>query len=414
QPLGVRTFRFDAEKGFFLNGRPYPLRGVNRHQDFQDKGWAIGPAEMETDIGIMLEMGCNAVRLVHYPHADEFHRLCDERGLVVWSEFLMHSGTSLPKWDETRQNAAEFVKQNYNHPSIACWSLWNELKARETRFEERAEFCRRLGLAFKQLDPDRPTTCATDRLEDGQKELNEIPDVLGCNKYPGWYYGAPEDWAAVLAEMRQKFPKTPWCISEYGAGASILQHDVAPARPAGKGGPNASMFHSEEWQAAAHERIWKQLRQAPWLWGTFIWVGFDLSSVGRNEGDRPGINDKGLVTYDRKVRKDAWYVDRANWNPEPMVYIAGRRFTPRPSGPAAVKVYSNCPEVELFVVGKSQGVRREGEDCVFVWDSVALPEGDVRVEAVARRDGRTLRDECVWKCSPAAPGNLDLSGRSKQ
>ncbi|HTS00289.1 MAG TPA: glycoside hydrolase family 2 TIM barrel-domain containing protein, partial [Bacteroidota bacterium] len=342
QKFGLRTFDFDPARGFLLNGRPYPLHGVNRHQDREGKGWAIGQNEHEEDFRLIMDMGCTAVRLAHYEQAPEFYDLCDSGGLVVWAELSLvdRIGLSAAFASSCREQLAELILQNYNHPSIVAWSLANELipDGREAAYSSLM-----IGLndEARILDPGRRTTLASRGSYDWTSSLNTITDVIGYNLYKGWYEGTPGDFGPYVDALHARRPDRAMAISEYGAGAGIHQHEDPPSQPSPSG-----RWHPEEWQCALHESTWTAIAARPWIWGAFVWNMFDFASDGRSEGEMPGRNDKGLVTYDRRVKKDAYYWYRANWNPEPMVHITGRRFSPRRS-PCDVKVYSNCESVAL-------------------------------------------------------------------
>jgi len=423
QPLGLRYFSADAESGFSLNGKPYAIRGVNSSQERFGKGRALSPADMEQDMSILLELGCNGFR-THSQSSDFFYNLCNKSGVLVWAQIPFSGGgwTSKelddPKGEfstspgaepnskafaeNTRQQLTEMIKQNFNHPSIVFWGLWNEIGSPKSDADKGLQ--KSLNILSKDLDPTRLTTGANN-----DNNNNKITDVYSRNAYYGWYGGTPEDLTTQLPIMLETALGKPLIISEYGAGASILQHVAKPSKISPKG-----PWHPEEWQAIIHERTWRIFSKAPYLNAVFLFKGFDSSSLERDEGDHPGRNDKGLVTGDRNTRKDAFYFYKANWNSEPMVYITGRRFTPHPSGFFPVKVYSNCTEVELKLNGQSQGVLKNGDQDIFAWDKITLPEGDVRVEALGKRDAIVVTDQCTWKCSSDAPAKLDLSGRAKQ
>jgi beta-galactosidase len=227
---------------------------------------------------------------------------------------------------------------------------------------------------------------------------NWFMDITGFNRYEGWYKDRLEDWPATLDAFHQAYPNRAIAMSEYGAGASVKQHEVYPATHPAPGGH----WHPEEWQAMVHEAAYGAMKDRPWLWGTFLWCMFDFASDRRAEGDRDGINDKGLVTADRKIRKDAFYFYKAHWTTAPFVYITSRRFNPRPPGQTTLKVYSNCDAVELFLNGKSIG-RRAARNHVFVWQGVNLPLGKVQVRAVGERDGKQYKDNVKWTISRNAP-----------
>jgi beta-galactosidase len=399
QPLGLRFFNVDPEKGFFLNGKPYPLRGVNRHQDREGMGWAIGMKEQREDFRLITDMGCTAVRLAHYQHAQEFYDLCDRGGIVVWAELALvdevHPCAQFA--DCCRDQLRELIKQNFNHPSIVFWSLSNELIP-DGREEITTDLVVSLNALAKSLDPVRYTTLASRSNYDWSLRINNITDVIGYNLYKGWYEKAVEDFGPCVDTLHRRLPGRPFCISEYGAGAGIHQHEFPAMKPEPGGA-----WHPEEWQSILHESTWKAIAERPWIWGAFVWNMFDFGSDGRSEGELPGRNDKGLVTYDRKVKKDAFFWYRANWNPSPLVHITGKRFTPRRSGPSDVKVYSNCDSVSLFVNGAPAGAK-ECSARVVVWRAVDFHEGRNSIRAVGAGKLGTVRDSCTVTCEVAAGG----------
>ena len=390
QPLGLRSFRVDPEKGFFLNGVSYPLHGVNRHQDRLNMGWAITAKEQREDYGLIEELGCTVVRLPHYQHAQSFYNLCDTGGIVVWAELAMvdHVTESERFEDNCKQQLTELILQNYNHPSICFWSMENELIP-DPNPAFYGKIVKDLHELAKSLDPDRLTTVASRSNYDGKDLINAATDVIGYNVYKGWYEGMPEEFAAYADTLHRRFPNRPMAISEYGAGAGTTQHELPPAKPSPQG-----RWHPEEWQAVVHETIWKAMAQRPYLWGTFVWNMFDFASDGRSEGEQPGRNDKGLVTYDRKIKKDAFYWYKSNWNPQPMVHLTSKRFEPRPAGRTYFKVYSNCASVELLLDGKLLG-RKSNEGNIFLWEET-VPPGSHLVLARGVGRGEAVVDTCTW------------------
>lgn len=389
QPIGFRSYKVDPNSGFWLNGKPYRLHGVNRHQDRLDKGWAISDADHQEDARILAELGCNAVRLAHYQHSQTFYDQCDRLGLIVWAELplidkMEPDNTALRA--NLDQQLTELITQSFNHPSICFWSLFNELRVtKEKPVGFYAPAIRQLNGLAKSLDPTRLTAAASCVPND--VPVNTIPDVIGFNTYPGWYSGEPRDFARYLDDIHTTYPAQCVGITEYGAGASIHQHEVPPQKPKHNG-----PWHPEEWQSLVHESDWAIASQRPWIWGTFVWNGFDFAIDRRKEGDQPGRNDKGLGTYDRKVRKDAYRFYQANWTSAPMVSIASRRFTPRPAGETTVTVYSNCEEVELSLNGKSLGSRKPDGIHVLRWP-VTLTTGTASLRAVSKE----AQDEVTWQ-----------------
>lgn len=392
QPVGLRSFRFDKDLGFFLNGAHYPLYGVNRHQDRLDKGWAIGPREHDEDFKLIQELGCTAVRLAHYQHAQYFYDLCDRGGMVVWAEIPLVNalGASDAFAENARQQLSELIKQNFNHPSIVVWSLFNELHSKTSWNEppEKWDLIPELNKQAKELDPTRPTTAAVCILP--QYPLNLVTDTIGFNRYAGWYFGKPSDLPGVLDGMRTTIPDRAIGISEYGAGACIDQHELNPQQPKPTG-----HWHPEEYQSVLHEQAWKDMKARPWIWCEFIWNLCDFAVDNRDEGDQLGRNDKGLVTYDRKTKKDAFFWYKANWSNTPFVYITSRRFVKRTEPQTPVKLYSNCDTIQLRVNGVS---RRPipSDDHIFLWNNITLKRGPNHIVATGIRNGKKYTDSCVW------------------
>jgi beta-galactosidase len=411
QPLGLRFFSIDPDKGFSLNGQPYPLHGVNRHQDRIDMGWAIGPDQHQEDFNLIMEMGCTGIRLAHYQHAQDFYDLCDHGGLVVWAEACLvnHVSTSEAFDTAALEQVRELIKQNYNHPSICFWSLFNELRSANAKADPQSdpevrhqiELVTKLNVLAHQLDSTRLTTAASNLL-DPTYPRNTITDIMGYNAYAGWYNGPPTAWPKVLDALHAAHPTHAVGISEYGAGASAFQHQAATTQPK----PNLNPWHPEEWQMTVHEAAWQAMQQRPWLWGTFLWNMFDFASDARSEGDNPGRNDKGLVTYDRKTKKDTFYFYKANWSTDPFVYITDRRFTPRNVATSSVKIYSNCDSVELFLNNQSLGSRQPDDIHRFIWDNVTLKTGDNQLRALSKFAGATHEDSCTITFDPAAPDHV--------
>jgi beta-galactosidase len=393
QPLGLRFYSVDPDNGFLLNGRPYHLHGVNRHQDFMGKGWAISDADMDRDISIIKELGATVVRCAHYQHSDYFYSLCDAAGILVWAEIpQVNVIRDTPEFENTSRNQLlDLIRQNINHPSIFVWSLGNEIGSGS---DDPHRELQNLNALAAGEDPTRPSIEAT--MTDARPQMNKIPDLLGWNIYPGWYRGAKEDYGHQLDTLRESSRHGGFCVSEYGAGANPAQHEQNPAQP-----KPASQWHPEEWQAELHETAWAAMKKRPFVWGAFVWCMFDFAVSARHEGGVEGLNDKGLVTRDRKIKKDAFYFYKANWSDEPVLYIASRRFTARTNAITDVKVYSNAKEPQLFINGVSQGGRDGGENAVFIWKNLTLSPGENKISARAQAGGQALADECVWNLQSA-------------
>ena len=388
QPLGLRYYSIDPDKGFFLNGQPYNLHGVDRHQDFMNEGWAISDADMDTDISLIKEIGATVVRCAHYQHSDYFYSLCDQAGILVWAEIpQVNIIRDTPEFENTSRNQLlDLIRQSINHPSIFVWSLSNEIGGGSD--DPHRELQDLANVAHGE-DPTRPTIEAT--MTEARPQMNKIPDLLGWNIYPGWYGGSMNDYGRELDSLRNTSHDGGFCLSEYGAGANPAQHEQNPKQPRADG-----QWHPEEWQAEVHEAAWAAIKSRPFVWASFAWCMFDFAVSTRHEGGTPGLNDKGFVTRDRKTKKDVFYFYKANWSDEPVLYITDRRFTERTNAVTNVKIYSNATKVELLLNGFSQGERSDGTNCVFVWKGIILSPGENQVEARAERDGKSLNDSCVW------------------
>ncbi len=346
--FGCRKFEIDPQKGFFLNGRFYPLRGVSRHQDRKGVGVAITKEMMEEDLALILEMGANTIRLAHYQHAQVFYDLCDEKGLVIWAEIPyitmhMHNGRA-----NTLTQMEELIVQNYNHPCIAVWGLSNEITAASPVNEELLENHRALNDLAHRLDPTRPTTMANVFMLEITSPILEIPDVNSYNLYFGWYLGELDQNDDFFDEYHAKYPDRCIGFSEYGADANPAYQTSHPERG----------DYTETYQCVYHEHMAKMIAERPWLWATHVWNMFDFAADGRDEGGKNGENQKGLVTFDRKIKKDAFYLYKAYWSKDAFVHTCGSRYVDRAEDVTEVKVYSNLPEVALYVDGRLQETKQ--------------------------------------------------------
>jgi beta-galactosidase len=394
QPLGLRYFHVDPQRGFILNGKPMQIHGVDLHQD-GTAGWAVSEQDEDRDMALMREMGVDGVRLAHYQHSDHFHTLCDRNGVLAWSELALVN--NVHHSDEfranVRQQLTELIRQNFNHPAIVMWSMHNEIGSRD----QPTDIIEELAALAHQEDPTRPTTGAAsgDTMANLPGVMKAL-DLVSLNIYSGWYGGKSEELAAELDKYNLKNGSRGVSLSEYGAGASIHQHRQGMTE---KPVP-ASRFHPEEWQAIQHEIQYPIVQARPYIWGSFVWCMFDFSSAGRHEGDTDGINDKGLVTRDRVTRKDAFYFYKAHWNPQPMIYLTSRRDSQRKSAATDIKIYSNSPQVTVKLNGKSLGEAIRVADRVFVLKAVTLAEGDNVVEAEGSVNGKAIKDSCHWTYAP--------------
>lgn len=407
EPLGVRSFRVDANEGFFLNGAHLDLHGASRHQDRPGKGWALSPEDHAEDMAIMADMGANTVRMAHYQHAPEWLDAADKTGMVAWAEIPFVNAASFGDdegtpalHDNAREQLIELIRQNYNHPSVMFWSVGNEVDigasfGRGKPAHSRALLAELNALAHQE-DTTRLTTFAdcceeTNSLPNGQQPemLAGTTDVMGYNRYYGWYYDAPAKLGKMLDHFHAKHPTVPLSVSEYGAGGALTQHsdDLTGAPIRAWGRP-----HPEEFQDYYHEESWKQLKARHYLFANWIWNMFDFSSDLRQEGDAIDLNDKGVVTYDRKTRKDAFYFYRANWSDKPTLHLVGRRYAERAYVLNDIKAYSNADAVTLSIDGQ-QIAAQPCPDRICVWPQITLHAGANHIVGTAMIHGVAVRDE---------------------
>ncbi len=378
---GVRSFACDPDKGFLLNGIPMPLRGVSRHQDLLYQGNALSREDHYRDARIIKELGANTVRLAHYQHSQDFYDACDELGFVVWAEipFISVMNPDPAAHENCITQLQELVIQNYNHPCICFWGISNEILIGGIS-EQLVENHRELNALCKKLDPTRLTTIAHVTMTPLDSPLHGITDVESYNHYFGWYGGKMEDNGPWLDRFHEMHPGICLGLSEYGCEGILTYHSPDPA----------CKDYSEEYQALYHEHMAKVLEERPWLWSSHVWNMFDFGCAARDEGGVSGRNNKGLVTMDRLVKKDSYYIYKAYWNREPMVHLCGRRYAKRAGEYTDIRVYSNQKVVSLYVNGKLAGV--QNGDKVFVF-RVALEDEFNQILAVARTGSASVWPE---------------------
>jgi len=389
---GVRDIRLDPARGVLLNGAPYAVHGVNVHQTFlPGKATAVTDADIDADYRILSDLGVTGVRHAHYQHPQRAYDLADRMGWLVWTEMPLNAevGTGQAFLANSVQQLRELLRQNSNHPSVMVWGLGNEIYKVDAASATVLALLQRVA---RREEPDRPTVYANCCAPiDGPQASHT--DAAGSNVYYGWYDGEFADLGPFLDNNHARRPATPLAVSEYGAGGSALQQQDPPQRP-----QPAGRWHPEQYQARYHEAAWPQLAQRSWLWGKFIWLGFDFPSAFRNEGDQPGFNDKGLVNYDRTVKKDAYFWYQANWTDgasRPMAYITSRRHTRRETADVEVKVYSNQPTARLAVNGVDLG-EKAVTGHIATWP-VRLAPGANRVSVTAGKADDTVE----WYYAPA-------------
>ena len=366
ETYGYRSVHVDPDKGFFLNGKSYPLHGVSRHQDRQDMGWAITPKEHEEDIALIKEVGANTIRLAHYQHDQYFYSLCDHTGFVLWAEipFISQFIPTQEAHDNTISQMTELIAQNYNHPSIFFWGISNEITIAgesEALYQNLTE----LNALAKKLDPSRLTTMAQVSMVPMDSEHTYITDLQSYNHYFGWYVGDVEDNGPWLDKFHALNPDRCLGVSEYGAENILKWHTAYPD----------NHDYTEEYASHYHHEMLKTFATRPYLWATHVWNMFDFAADARDEGGVQGRNNKGLVTYDRKTKKDAFYIYQAYWTTKPMVHVCGERFVDRAPDERFIDVYTNCDEVTLYVNGEAVATKA-AVDHEVLFENVALRDGD--------------------------------------
>ncbi|MBN1417012.1 MAG: DUF4982 domain-containing protein [Bacteroidales bacterium] len=386
QPLGIRYFSVERDSGLILNRESYPLYGVCRHQEWRGKGPALSDQEHEKDIALIREIGANGIRFAHYQQADIMYRLCDEYGLVAWAEIPntpSYRGGIPSYLQNCRQQLIELVKQNYNHPSILFWGLYNEIPIP-------AADVKLLHETVKQTDPYRLTTQA----DFAQPEARHyVTDVAAWNWYFGWYYGNLGDYSPWYDRLHAEHPTLAAGLSEYGAEACITQQQDPPQRP-----DPAGRFFPEQYQILYHETVWDEIKDRRDIWCKFIWNMFDFSWTTVTRGDKPYMNYKGLITHDRQVKKDAFYFYKANWSEDPVLHIVGKRDSVKTNPEVQVLVYTNLPEAELTVNGNRVSKKpMESDIHKITWENIVLKKGLNQITVVGISEDRIYTDHCEWE-----------------
>ncbi len=383
--FGIRSFEIDPQKGFILNGCEYPLRGVSRHQDRPDIGNALLPEHHKEDIELICEMGANTIRLAHYQHSQVFYDLCDEKGLVVWAEIPYISRHMPNGLENTKSQMTELVCQNYNHPCIVTWGLSNEITMGGASDKSLIENHKILNDLVHSLDKTRPTTIAAITMCSPDEEYVHISDVLSYNHYFGWYGGNVSMYGPWFDNFHKKYPDKAIGISEYGCEA-LDWHTSDPQQG----------DYTEEYQAYYHEELIKQIMDRKYLWATHVWNMFDFAADARCEGGENGMNHKGLVSFDRKYKKDSFYAYKAWLSDEPFVHICSKRYVERVEDVTKVTVYTNQNEVELFVNGESIGKQERGKYPFFYFDVKNEGETNITAKAGECEDSAVIRKVDVF------------------
>lgn len=389
QPLGVRSFRIDATKGFILNGEPYRLYGVARHQEWQDQGSALTDAEHRRDMALMAEMGVTSLRLAHYQQSETMYALADSLGILVWAEIPWVNKSTGQEANNAERQLSELILQNQNHPSIFVWGLHNEVYAKDTA-EAQVALTRRLHELAKGFDPDRPTV-TTSGYGDLNRPMNWHADLQAMNRYIGWYDdGGMEGLEAWIQGIERDRPQGGVAIGEYGAEGNVMQHSENDRT---HGDPEKGQFFPEEYQTRFHETQWAQISRHPAIWASYVWNMFDFAVPKWNRGGVVARNQKGLVTYDRQTKKDAFFFYKASWTTTPVLHIADKRLVTRTKPTMTLTVYSNLGAPTATVRGRSLGAPRSGgSPAHWIWTNVPLVAGDNPVKVTITKNGRSYSD----------------------
>lgn len=401
--FGFRKVSFDKDHGFMLNDKPYPVYGVARHQDKKDKGWALSHADNLDDMLIINEMGATAIRMAHYPQSNDIHSIADSLGILVWDEVpLVNEVRNTEAFnDNTKRMMLEMIYQLYNHPSVCWWGLFNEIDYPETSAS--STIFNQLNDMAHEHGGNRLTTSASNK---GKRYYNGITDAPAWNNYPGWYWmlrwpkeennkGRMDGFSKWIDYRSEEIEGRRFALSEYGAGANTEHHmeELPEQLIETWRGP----FHPEEWQSHVHEEAWRTIKKhSKQLWGSFIWAMFDFIVPGWNEGGINNLNDKGLVTADRKTRKDAFYFYKANWTKEPMAYICSSRMGNRKKADTGVRVYSNCDKVELLINGKKTATGIPDDINICSFKDIKLKEGANKISVYGYKGRKKVTDSCTW------------------
>ncbi|MEN8153087.1 MAG: glycoside hydrolase family 2 TIM barrel-domain containing protein [Acidobacteriota bacterium] len=393
QKIGIRSYSIDTEKGFILNGEPYRLYGVCRHQEWEDLGNALLPEHHKKDMDMINEIGATSIRLAHYQQADYMYSLADSMGILVWAEIPFVNGYKSSADGNAMQQLSELIKQNFNHPSIFVWGLHNEVFKGKI-ITRPVNLTRKLHNLAKTLDPSRYTVAVSNRWWNFDLPVHEIADLQGYNQYTGWYGGKPEELQNWIRNYHSAKPDIRFSVSEYGAGGNIAHqsNDISvPPHP-------MSQFFPEGYHSRYHEATWSAIESSPFIWASYVWNMFDFSVPEWNRGGIKGRNHKGLVTYDRETRKDAFFWYKANWSEEPVLHLAGRRNNSSDKETYTVKAYCNFGSPEVFINEKSIGKMNKGIYSVkYVLKGISLQKGENKIEIKAVHKGKTYSDEFILK-----------------
>lgn len=392
QPLGVRKYEIIAGKGFYLNGEKYPMYGVCRHQDWWGLGSALKNENHDFDLAQIMDVGVTTVRFAHYQQSDYLYSRCDSLGLIVWAEIPFVNRVTGYEAENAQSQLRELIRQNFNHPSIYVWGLHNEVYHPH---EYTSQLTAALHDLAKTEDPDRYTV-SVNGYGHMEHPVNLNADIQGMNRYFGWYEKKIQDIDAWVEGLEEKYPYEKLMLSEYGADANIYHQTEYLGQSLNWTKP----YYPETFQTKTHEYQWSVIARHPYIIASYLWNMFDFATPMADRGGIPGRNMKGLMTFDRKTRKDSYFWYKANWSKEPVLHLTQRRNVDREKQETSVTVYSNIGMPKVFLNGRElQGVRKGYTDVHYVFDHVTLGDGKNRLKAVVSRDGKEYTDEIEWNYS---------------
>ena len=389
QPLGFRKYEIIAGKGFYLNGEKYPMYGVTRHQDWWGLGSALGREQHDADLAAILDIGATTIRLAHYQQSDYFYSRCDSLGLIVWAEIPFVNRVSTQEGPNAKEQLRELIRQSFNHPSIYVWGLHNEVYV-PTAYT--TALTRQLHDVAKTEDPDRYTV-SVNGYGHMEHPVNRNADIQGMNRYFGWYEKKLQDIEPWVKGLEEKYPWQKLMLTEYGADANPDHQTEYLGDALNWGKP----FYPETFQTKTHEYQWSVISKHPYIIASYLWNMFDFGVPMWSRGGVPARNLKGLMTFDRKMKKDSYYWYKANWSEDPVLYLTQRRNTDRERKQTSVTVYSNIGIPKVYLNGKElTGIRKGYTDVHYVFDNVTLEDGINKIKAVATHDGKIRTDEIEW------------------
>lgn len=392
QPLGIRSFEVIPGKGVFLNGQPYVMHGVTRHQEWQDCGNALSNEQHKADLDLIREIGATTIRFAHYQQSDYLYSQCDSMGFVIWAEIPFVNNFSGKESENARQQLTELIRQNRNHPSIYVWGMHNEVYSK-TPDEHVAVLTRQLNDLAKTEDPGRYTV-AVSGYGEMNRPANLAADIQGMNRYFGWYEGKINDIEKWVTGLEKNYPDYKLMLTEYGADGNINQHTDSISTDFD---PVSGHFFPETYQTATHVKQWSVIEKHPYIAASYLWNMFEFAVPMWNRGGVNARNLKGLITYDRKQKKDAFYWYKANWNPEPMLYIAERRNNIRKQAQVKVEVFSNLENITLTLNdGKPVTGHQGANHRDFIFDNILLKAGINTLKATGTHNGKTITDTITW------------------